>query len=975
MRFRAVVASLFSLLMAAGTAAAQQLAVRWYGTADGLVSSNITSLEQDSRGYLWIATLDGLSRFDGTSFVNYHAPEDLSEPVVWTVAEDPWGRMWIGTNGQGVARLNSPVPAGTAPSGRPFDVYRITPGESGNAVDAIAFDGRGRMWCVSDRGLYRADANREPLAFQRLVAADGTSDHDDVFVQAPDHLWFAMGRHLIEARGDRIVEHPLPAAYSRQSVAYLRGRADGTIVAALQSDVLELTTSGGHDAWRAHGLALAHEVIESLAIAPDGSLWIGTSRALIQDGARRQRFDRSSGINEEVTALFPDRGGRLWIGTRLGGVGRLSTHAVRAFTTAQGLPSPIASRVVEGSDGTTVVSTWRGPVVIRDDRVERVPLGDTPPFDGISRRLVADRFGHWWIGTSDGLFFIRGPAFDLRRAVHVGASYGLPPHRVFDGPGLRVIDDTLFVVLGETLYKAHVTAGGPSRFETVTRMRNRAPLDVIADASGRLWMATFHGLAWQPPQPRTPVIEPQDGGLDPRAFLRDSRGALWLGMRSRGLAVTTDPAAARPTYRVLTTRDGLSSDTVWSIAEAGRLIYVGTGRGLDRFDRDSGAIDNLFAIDGLAPSEVYDVVVDSRRRVWAATSGGVVRFDPPLNVVRIDPPAVYVVGMRLNGQPLGVAPLGAREVSVPAMIAPRSDLSIEYAGVDVDRTVPATFEYRLAGIDASWSAPTPQRVVSYPRLPPGRYAFEVRSATRNSRGPAAVVMLDVRPALWQRWWFLALSLGGLVAAALAVQRVRLGRVIALERVRRQIASDLHDDLGSGLAQIAVLAEVARRDRGAAREGIMADVAEIARGLRASVGDIVWAVDPRHDHLADAVSRMRELAVSMLEPQGVSIAFDAEIQEEAYLAPDRRRHLLLLFKEAVTNIARHASARNVTIDVRTRSGRLVLAIADDGRGFDVATATRGNGLDNLRSRARGLGGGIRIDSAPGRGTRIEAECPL
>ena len=954
-------------LAAADPAAAQQLAVRWYGTQDGLASANITSVLQDSRGYLWLSTLDGVSRFDGTSFLNYSAPDDLPDPIVWTVAEDPAGRIWLGTNGEGLVRLE---PGGPRGSNR-IRTYRLTAGPAGNAVDAIAFDGRGRLWCISDAGLFRADSAREPLAFERIVASDGPTSRDDAYVQQPDHLWFAMGRQLIEVRGDRVVRHALPAAFQNQNVTAVRGRPDGSVVAAAGDDVLDLTTAGGADHWRAHGLRLTGDEIEALAVAPDGSVWIGTTRVLIHESAGAvQRFDRLSGIPAAVTSLCQDRSGRLWIGTRLGGVGRLSSDRVIAFTPAQGLPDRIVSRVMEGRDGSIVATTTSGVVAIRHDRVEPLPQGNTEPFRSIGRRLAVDRFGNWWAGTSAGLFFVRGPVLDFRRAIHLGPTLGLPVGNVFDGPGMRVIDDTLYVVVDQTLYAAPLKNDAPAPFHLVADMHQRPPVDLSGDSSGRLWLATFFGLVWKSPGRAASAPQP----LDARTFMRDATGALWVGTRIHGIAITTDPAAPAPAYRRLTTHDGLSSDTVWSFARTDRFVYVGTGRGVDRYDRQSGAIENLSAIDGLAPSEVYQVIVDSRQRVWAATANGVLRFDPPIAPQPLQPPAVYVVGLRLNGSDVVPAP-GARQLTAPPLSSPRSDIAIEFGSVDVDRPEPVSFEYRVDPLQREWSRRSTQRVVSYPRLPPGHFTFQVRSVTREGTGPIASVTLEVSPALWQRWWFVALALGAIVAVALAFQRARLGRLIALERVRRQIASDLHDDLGSGLAQIAVLAEVAQRDRSGRAAAVMTDVAGIARDLRASVGDIVWAVDPRHDQLADAVSRMREQALSILEPLGIAARFDADIPANIYLAPDRRRHLTLLVKEALTNIARHAAARQVTIVVHAASGRLVIDIADDGRGFDPASVARGRGLDNLEARARALGGTASVDAAPGRGTWIRVTVRL
>jgi signal transduction histidine kinase len=184
-------------------------------------------------------------------------------------------------------------------------------------------------------------------------------------------------------------------------------------------------------------------------------------------------------------------------------------------------------------------------------------------------------------------------------------------------------------------------------------------------------------------------------------------------------------------------------------------------------------------------------------------------------------------------------------------------------------------------------------------------------------------------------------------------------------------------MGSGLSQIAILAEVAKREPAARAQDHLEEVARLARALRDSMSDIVWAVDPRRDRFGDLVQRMRQAAFNLLEAEGLRVEFlaptDAAL-EDLDLAPDRRRHLLLVLKESLSNVARHARASEVEIEIRAERRSLRLSIRDDGRGFDPEAPTPGHGLSSLRARAKKLGGTIRIDSRPGGGTTIDLEVP-
>jgi signal transduction histidine kinase len=197
--------------------------------------------------------------------------------------------------------------------------------------------------------------------------------------------------------------------------------------------------------------------------------------------------------------------------------------------------------------------------------------------------------------------------------------------------------------------------------------------------------------------------------------------------------------------------------------------------------------------------------------------------------------------------------------------------------------------------------------------------------------------------------------------------------LALERVRAHLAADLHDDLGAGLTEIAILTEVAREDGN--RKGLEV-VAQRARELRASMDDIVWSVDPECDNLEELIRRWRHTAFALLGNEAMEFtAPEASEMARIELTPDRRRQLLLFFKEVVTNVARHAVAERVWIEVRLTPGWLHLEVRDDGCGFAPGRVTDGNGLKNMATRAESLAGVLKLDSSPGGGTTVRLNLPL
>jgi signal transduction histidine kinase len=247
-----------------------------------------------------------------------------------------------------------------------------------------------------------------------------------------------------------------------------------------------------------------------------------------------------------------------------------------------------------------------------------------------------------------------------------------------------------------------------------------------------------------------------------------------------------------------------------------------------------------------------------------------------------------------------------------------------------------------------------------------------------SATPAAITFTILRP-VWQRPWFIALGLLATALATHAVYRYRLGRVLEMANMRTRIATDLHDDIGANLTRIALLSEVAtRQDASAGRATPGTPSASIARIARESVGsmsDIVWAVNPARDSLLDLTRRMRQYAEETLVLSGIELRFEAdEAREHQRLGGDIRRDLLLIFKEAVNNTARHSRCSRVVIEFGVHGSDLVLRVSDNGVGFDPTHESDGLGVLSMHRRAQRLKGTLVIMSSEGPGTTVTLTIP-
>jgi two-component sensor histidine kinase len=408
-------------------------------------------------------------------------------------------------------------------------------------------------------------------------------------------------------------------------------------------------------------------------------------------------------------------------------------------------------------------------------------------------------------------------------------------------------------------------------------------------------------------------------------------------------------------------------------------MYFGTARGLDQFDLQTKRVRHYSKADGLASNAVVVAFRDRQGALWFGTELGLSRLIPGPDPPQQQPP-ILISGLRIAGNSQPISALGETEVSGLVLNPTQNQLSIDFVGLGFAAGEALKYQYKLAGSNDEWSAPTNQRTINYAGLSPGSYRFMVRAVTADgmTSPTPATIAFTILPPIWRRWWFITLGvmLTGLVAAAII--RNRVARLIELERVRTRIAADLHDDIGSGLSRIAILSEVARHQVSldAPVGQPLSVIAGASRDLVDSMSDIVWAINPNKDHLSDLVQRMRRFASDLFTARQIEFTFSAPGEEQALkIGADLRRQVFLVFKEAVNNITRHSACTEAQIELRIESRSVMVTVADNGAGFDPAETSEGQGHASMRARAHSIGGELQIISSQGKGTIVRLKVPL
>jgi ligand-binding sensor domain-containing protein/signal transduction histidine kinase len=1022
------------LLSRAALVSAQQLPVRHYDEQDGLASYRVESIYQDTRGYLWFGTWNGLSRFDGYHFTSYGPRDGLEHPLINAIVEDRQGRLWMGTYGSGVARLvDNPQGApsfGQDASARAtpkkFLSFPVASQPESNIVFTMLVDADNTLWCGIITGLYRARVS--PMGDLQFELVVPVSSGWPGLADSQGRLWFGMKSELIRIVRGHIIKYVPPDEPRLGDIASLVQDHQGRLLVAYDHAVFEFTaptdspqansssvSRRSRGQWKKVPLTLRpDQQIFSLLTDSTGALWIGTREGLIKYHQGQQtEYTTAQGLSDNhILALREDREGNLWVGTKDGGVCKLSREMIVSVTKSDGLPDQNVFKVIEDHQGRIYASTEQGGLAeIMNGKAVPIPGTQAPPFNNIQKRILQDCRDDWWVGTDVGLFRFPGPKLQFDRGKKFTAADGILEVGITAGPGMY--EDPagrLWVSTGDkNLYRfdparERGSRGAEEQGDGEYSIRNpqsaiRNPLgatpftpmlDMMTDRSGGLWLASYGPLG-RVAKGKVVVFQPTEGlpEVAARAFLLDRRGWLWIGLRWKGVAMTKNPTAEPPTFVNYSTQNGLADDTVWSIAEddVGR-IYLGTEQGLDQLDPTTGRIRHFTTADGLVGNRIQHCLRDREGNIWVATTKGVSKLNPRAERAVKQPPLIYLSRIQVGGVDRAVPERGAVRLPELTLSASQNNVRIEYVGLSFQSEQALKYEYKLEGVDADWNPPTEERSVHYASLSPRTYRFVVRAMNADgltSWTPAEIQFIILRP-IWQRWWFLTLAAAFLVGVVGLIYRYRVARLLELERVRTRIATDLHDDIGSSLSRIAILSEVVKQQTTMAKADAvetLTQVAETARGLVDTMSDIVWSIDPRRDDLHHVVLRISEFASDVLEAKGMAWDFQTPPElEKVKLSLDQRRHLYLIFKEAINNIVRHADCASVSLTITLADNHLRTEICDDGCGFVAPPLSegggqlrQGHGLENMHARAVQLGGRLQIESGPGQGTRVTLTVPL
>ncbi len=438
----------------------------------------------------------------------------------------------------------------------------------------------------------------------------------------------------------------------------------------------------------------------------------------------------------------------------------------------------------------------------------------------------------------------------------------------------------------------------------------------------------------------------------------------------------------------------IGKTSVWQpVLDLNNDLWIPTTKGLWHYGTNSEVLLQYQKEDGLPNTDfsLFGHICASDGKIWLATIKGAIVFQPTALQPYPIPPRLHLESLSLNGTPLHRAEFGGNEMlKLPASTS--HTLELKFIGVGYYLPEKTQIRYRLNyyNDESEWLVSGNPADIKLIKLPYGEFELEVQAIGANgNKSPIFTKSIIIPPPIYLRKWFIALSTGLVLLMIYGVFRAYLNmklrkqkmaheRELAKQEERIRIAGELHDDLGSGLSTILFLAgDIMEEERNKEKKEKLHKVSASASSLFDNMRDIIWALDKEDDSLENLLGRLRNYASQYLKTN--QLALDAHWPDEipaCELTGEKRRNILLIVKEALHNIIRHANATNATIRCRVEHGRLFLQIEDNGKGLpDFDHKKKGKGLDNMAKRAENLGGKISFSSMPDKGTSVILEVQL
>lgn len=951
-----------------------------YGIGEGLAHDKITDICEDQFGNLWLGTAGGgLSKFNGEKFENFTIKNGLQSNYIRDILNDSKGNIWAAT-ASGLSRLD-----GKSIKNFNIDTIEI----SNNSINVIYESSSGGIYFSAPNGglgLIDESDSMKILRLKGMLSVDRIIDIDE---DDQGNIWLVSAiKGLFRVENDSaklMVDNSDLKGY----ILSVEPDINGNFWMGTNKGLFKLDT---HKRSSNVVVESSDIFIKSVEVIDSNSIWLVTpTNALKKEHDKITSFSSDQGLTDKsINVIYKDREQNVWFGSDGDGLYKLSRESFLFYNANHGLTNlPVTSISKDNSGKYWFGSFGDGLSVYDGQNFQMINKEDGLKSEYITCSAV-DHEGNVWLGTrGSGIY-----KFDGKSYINFTTKNGL----VFDVTRQLFVDDKNNIWVG-TINGLSIFDG--NKFQNFTEengLSDNVVWGLSASNNNDVLIVTRSGFQKYKNNALVDLLSDENIFKNRiNTAIQDKFGQYWIGYSGHGILKINDSEE-----KVLTTSEGLGSDLIYSLTQdpSGNIL-VGTERGIDKIILDSAgnieSIKNYGQVEGFKNLQTtYGAILnEGNGRIWYGNDKGAILFDTNKEKKNQVEPKVYIADIRLvysDADWLKNAEELINWTNIPKELEVKysdNNLVFDYFATSLRNPGKVTYKYRLVGLeDDKWSNITSRTEAVYTNLSPGNYRFEVLAA--NSDGiwtsEPAVYEFNITPPFWLRWWFFLLVALLFIISLKAFNdyriRVKLDKIMTVEKirseelqkVRKKMARDFHDNLGNQLASISVyvnLISLKLKEKSHEVDDLLKNIQKHTNSLFNGTKDFIWTMDPDSDELNEIYTYIKDFGEDLFENTNIEFYSHAKgLDGQAFHLPSGwSRQLVLIFKEGMTNVLKHANASEVHLELEVLPSSFEITLIDNGTGFHEDEIHNGIGLNSMKNRAKDINSALQFAS-DNKGTKIK-----
>lgn len=995
---------------------AQQHSFSHLTVEDGLSQSSVYGIFQDSKGFLWFATADGLNRYDGKGIKIYRINENEQlhgngNYFGNVICEDKTGTIWFsGRNGlirydfkKDNTSLFYPTNDTTLFS-KQIEILTITPQQD------LWFWNLGEvLYCYNlvSHQLKSVKIQDATLPGQKKIFRSAKIDLEGV-------IWYrlntGLGSYNIHTQKFNThlqkyaVDSKTPQTETFQFTPILC-EPSGDILLSYGYSVLRFSPKTKEIKTVLYGTLNAQ--FNCAATDKEGNIWFGSQNNGLYHYNKKNgsikflTHDKTNPLSiasNTISTLFIDRSQNLWVGSDGEGLSKedLKPAKFTHYSDNQSSEWDFSSSFIKSIYLDSINRIWIGThdglnIFDRKKNSLKVILDKNAVKNTIACFAKTPK-GELLIGGSAGVAYINQQTFVTK---YIPFDTKTPMK-----PGANLVFNMMFTLEGKLLVATRFGLfEGVDKDGRIIQLKrvlcvNKIVLSSIYQTKNKqIWVSNLESTFLYILHYENGKLLVKDSllsGVNVRCFYEDTvKNTLWMASE-KGL-IKYD--LQRKSTQFFNSINGISSAHLYAVLpdEKGNL-WLSSNKGVSCFNQQKNTFTNYDNTDGLQSNE-FNTGAYFRNTDGELFFGGINGFNSfyPNKINNNNyKPQVALTGFKIQDEDV---PALGNTVALQQLILPfdQNTVSVDFAALEFTHPQKNSYQYILEGLDEKWVNSGNKGFTRYSGLKPGNYLFKVRASNNDGiwSDEKTLIHLIIRSPWWTSWWFIILiSLVFIVTITVIIRAIfkrkllQQQRIIekqrAVEQERSRISKDMHDDMGSGLSKIAILSELLKAYPNEEKEAEQIEkISRTAKDLVDSMGQIIWAMNSENDKIENLTAYLREYAIDFFESSGVDCSLDFPDQISTIkLTQQQRRNIFLVVKETLNNTLKYAKASEVKLKLVLQTNQLLLVVSDNGVGFDTSQTRRfGNGLINMKKRMEEIGGSYEIESTLNEGSITMISIPM